>query len=48
MAWSVKNGLIAGNGTFIDGKPNLMQQDFLTREQFATVLYRFAKLIGKA
>lgn len=48
MAWAVKNGLIAGNGTFIDGKPNLMQQDFLTREQLITVLYRFAKYLGKA
>ena len=48
MAWAVKNGLIAGNSTTINGEPNLMYQDFLTREQFATVLYRFAKYLGKA
>ena len=48
MAWAVKNGLIQGNGTTENGSPNLMQQDFLTREQLITVLYRFAKYIGKA
>ena len=41
-------GLITGNGTEIDGEPNCMWEDVLTREQFATVLYRFAKIIGKA
>lgn len=46
--WAQKVGLITGNGTEIDGEPNCMWEDVLTREQFATVLYRFAKIIGKA
>ena len=45
--WALNTGLIAGNGT-INGQPNCMWQDFLTREQFVTVLYRFAQLMGKA
>jgi len=45
--WAVSTGLIAGNGTYIDGEPNCMWQDMLTREQFITVLYRFAKMMGK-
>lgn len=45
--WSVANGLIAGNGTTINGEPNCMWADMLTREQFVTVLYRFAQLMGK-
>lgn len=44
--WAVSTGLIAGNGTTINGVPNYMWQDFLTREQFAVVLYRFSQLIG--
>lgn len=46
--WATSNGLIAGNGTEINGEPNCMWQDLLTREQFVTVLYRFAQLMGKA
>jgi hypothetical protein len=46
--WVVNNGLIAGNGTTINGEPNCMWQDMLTREQLAQVLYRFAQLMGKA
>ena len=46
--WAQEVGLITGNGTEIDGEPNCMWEDVLTREQFATVLYRFAKIIGKA
>ena len=45
--WSVKNGLIQGNGQTVNGEPNYMWEDILTREQFITVLYRFAKLMGK-
>lgn len=45
--WSVQNGLIQGSGETIDGEPNYMFGDVLTREQFIVVLYRFAKLIGK-
>ena len=29
-----------------NGEANFMWQDFLTREQFATVLYRFAQKFG--
>ena len=47
MKWALDNGILLGNGT-INGEPNTMAQDFMTREQFVTVLYRFAKYIGKA
>ena len=47
-AWALRVGLIAGNGTEIDGEPNCMWQDFLTREQLVTVLFRFAKIMGMA
>ena len=46
--WATSNGLIAGNGTTINGEPNCMWADMLTREQFVAVLYRFAQLMGKA
>lgn len=47
--WAIKNGIVAGNGTTAsDGNPNYMWADFLTREQFVTVLYRFAKQKGLA
>lgn len=47
--WAIKNGLIAGSDQKLpNGETNYMWADFLTREQFVTVLYRFAKLIGKA
>lgn len=45
--WATTTGLIAGNGTEINGEPNCMWQDLLTREQFVTVLYRFAQMMGK-
>lgn len=45
--WATSNGLIAGNGTTINGEPNCMWGDLLTREQFVTVLYRFAQMMGK-
>ena len=40
--WAVRKGLVQGgtSGTF-----NGMWEDFLTREQLVTILYRFAKLI---
>jgi hypothetical protein len=47
-SWATSNGLVNGNGTTADGQPNCMWQDFMTREQFITVLYRYAKLLGKA
>ena len=46
--WAVKNGLIQGNGETVNGEPNYMWGDVLTREQFVAVLHRFAKLMGKA
>lgn len=46
--WAISTGLIAGNGTTINGEPNCMWADFLTREQLVTVLYRFAQMMGKA
>ena len=48
LEWATSNGLIAGNGTTINGEPNCMWADMLTREQFVAVLYRFAQLMGKA
>ena len=44
--WAVDVGLIVGNGTTVDGTPNYMWRDLLTREQFVAVLYRFSKLLG--
>lgn len=44
--WATASGLIVGNGTTIDGDPNCMWQDTLTREQMAVLLYRFAKMFG--
>lgn len=44
--WAVDNGYVLGNGTTIDGEPNYMWEDLLTREQLVTVLYRFADQHG--
>lgn len=46
-AWAISNGLIQGNGATVDGEPNCMWADVLTREQLITVLYRFAQMMGK-
>jgi len=46
-AWATSSGLIQGNGTTINGEPNCMWADVLTREQMVTVLYRFAQMMGK-
>ena len=43
--WAVQNGIIVGGS---DTEFNGMWQDVLTREQMVTVLFRFAKLMGKA
>lgn len=45
--WAINCGLISGSGTLPDGKPNYMWADQLTREQVATLFYRFAKMMGK-
>ena len=47
-AWALSTGLIAGNGETINGEPNCMWADLLTREQLVTVLFRFAQMMGKA
>lgn len=46
--WAIRVGLFAGNGTTSDGKPNMMWQDQLSREQAAQLFYRFAKNNGLA
>ena len=47
-AWATSVGLIAGNGTTtVDGTPNYMWEDLLTREQAAMLFYRFAQMMGK-
>jgi hypothetical protein len=46
--WAVSTGLITGSGDIIDGAPNYMWGDVLSREQLVTILYRFAKMLGKA
>ena len=39
--WATSTGLIKGGDVNPDGTPNNMWEDLLTREQMATVLYRF-------
>lgn len=46
--WAIQVGLFAGNGTTVDGQPNMMWADPLTREQAAVLFYRFAKEHGLA
>lgn len=46
--FAVDQGIFAGGGTGADGQPNYMWQDFLTREQAAQILYRFAQKFGLA
>lgn len=43
--WAISNGLIQG-GSSADF--NGMWEDYITREQFVTVLYRFAQMVGKS
>ena len=45
--WAIKNGLINGVGTEIDGEPNYAWADQLTREQASVLFYRLAKILGK-
>lgn len=47
-AWAKETGLVKGGAPLPDGKPNYMWEDVMTREQFVTVLYRFAQMMGKA
>lgn len=46
--WAESVGLFAGNGTAVDGKPNMMWPSGLTREQAAQLFYRFAQMAGLA
>lgn len=41
-----ENGLLVGGDKLPNGEANFMWQDFLTREQFSTVLLRFARKFG--
>ena len=47
-AWAVARGLVQGGGKLPDGTDNFMWEDLLTREQMATLLYRFALLMEQA
>lgn len=42
--WAIAKGLIVGGETLENGEPNYMWQDFITREQLVTVLYRFVQM----
>ena len=44
--WAVSTGLIQGGNTLPNGEPNYMWADLMTREQFVTVLHRFAEMAG--
>lgn len=46
--WAVKTGLIKGGDPLPDGSPNYMWEDLLTREQMATLLFRFAQMARMA
>ena len=46
--YAVKEGIFAGGGAGADGQPNFMWEDFLTREQAAQILFRFAQTHGLA
>lgn len=40
--WAQTKGLVQGSDSAKNGEPNMMWEDFMTREQLVTVLYRFA------
>ena len=44
----INSGLTVGGNRPPNGKANFMWQDFMTREQLATVLHCFAKKFGLA
>lgn len=46
-SWAVTHGIIFGNGTTPEGQPNYMWADFLTREQFVTMLYRYDQYLRR-
>lgn len=45
--WAIASGLMQGSGTDAKGDPNMMWQDFVTREQLAAVTHRFADNVSK-
>lgn len=44
--FAISSGLFSGSGTLPDGTINFMWEDLLTREQCATLFYRFAQRNG--
>ena len=46
--WAIDTELFVGSGATASGDPNYMWEDLLTREQAATLMYRLARLLGKA
>lgn len=47
-SWAIESGLMAGNGTTVNGEPNMMWADFLTREQNVVVDKRlYEKIMGE-
>lgn len=46
--WCVQNQIFNGSGKLPNGETNYMWEDPLDRQQMACLLYRFAKLMGKA
>ena len=43
VEWALEHGILAGNA-----QGDLMLSQPLTRQQFCTMMYRFAKFLGKA
>lgn len=43
--WAVEKGLFVGNGTTVEGEPNMMWEDGVTREQYAVVSKRLYDII---
>lgn len=43
--WAVGKGLFVGNGTTVEGDPNMMWEDGVTREQYAVVSKRLYDII---
>ena len=46
-SWAIANGIVKGTGTGADGKPEYGWDSGITLARAVTILYRFAKLIGK-
>lgn len=46
--WAVEKGLFVGNGTTVEGDPNMMWEDGVTREQYAVVSKRLYDIIMEA